>query len=89
VIINGSVDGNVYSSRHLELASKARVQGNVFYSLVEMAAGAEVNGNLAHMAETDTPQGKKGEAPSQGAEPVRRTAGVAAISGKLDENSRA
>jgi cytoskeletal protein CcmA (bactofilin family) len=53
VIINGAVQGNVYSSKHLELASKSRVQGNVFYTLVEMAAGAEVNGGLTHMAEAD------------------------------------
>jgi cytoskeletal protein CcmA (bactofilin family) len=53
VIINGAVQGNVYSSKHLELASKSRVQGNVFYTLIEMAAGAEVNGSLTHMAEFD------------------------------------
>ena len=53
VIINGAVQGNVYSSKHLELASKSRVQGNVFYTLVEMAAGAEVNGSLTHMADAD------------------------------------
>jgi cytoskeletal protein CcmA (bactofilin family) len=53
VIINGEVHGNVYSSKHLELASKSRVQGNVFYTLVEMAAGAEVNGSLTHMADAE------------------------------------
>lgn len=53
VIINGVVQGNVYSSKHLELASKSRVQGNVFYTLVEMAAGAEVNGSLTHMADAE------------------------------------
>ncbi len=53
VIINGAVKGNVYSSQHLELASKSRVEGSVFYTLVEMAAGAEVNGSLTHMAEVD------------------------------------
>lgn len=51
VIVNGVVQGNVYSSKHLELASKSRVQGNVFYTLVEMAAGAEVNGSLTHMSD--------------------------------------
>ena len=51
VVINGSVQGDVYATRRLELAAKARVQGNVFYVLVEMAAGAEVNGSLAHMAD--------------------------------------
>jgi cytoskeletal protein CcmA (bactofilin family) len=48
VIINGHVVGDVYSSKHLELAAKARVQGNVHYTLVEMAIGAEVNGGLKH-----------------------------------------
>jgi len=57
VIINGLVDGNVYSSKHLELASKSRVKGNVFYTLVEMAAGAEVNGSMTHMAEGASAQG--------------------------------
>jgi cytoskeletal protein CcmA (bactofilin family) len=51
VIVNGVVQGNVYSSKHLELASKSRVQGSVFYTLVEMAAGAEVNGSLTHMSD--------------------------------------
>ena len=51
VIVNGVIQGDVYSSKHLELASKSRVQGNVFYTLVEMAAGAEVNGSLTHMSD--------------------------------------
>ena len=53
VIINGAVDGNVYSSKRLELAAKARVQGNVFYTMVEMAAGSEVNGGLSHMVDDE------------------------------------
>jgi len=53
IIINGAVQGNVYSSKHLELASKSRVQGDVFYTLVEMAAGAEVNGSLTHLEEIE------------------------------------
>jgi cytoskeletal protein CcmA (bactofilin family) len=51
VIINGAVKGNVYSTKHLELASKSRIQGSVYYTLVEMAAGSEVNGSLTHMAD--------------------------------------
>ncbi len=50
VIVNGTVTGDVHSSKHLELASKARVKGNVHYALVEMAIGAEVNGSLTHSA---------------------------------------
>ncbi len=50
IIINGSVEGNVYASNHVELAKKARVYGNVYYQLFEMAMGAEVNGNLVHVS---------------------------------------
>jgi cytoskeletal protein CcmA (bactofilin family) len=56
VIINGEVEGDVYASRHLELAARARVKGNVFYALMEMAAGSEVNGSMSHMPEQDATQ---------------------------------
>ena len=58
VIINGVVQGDVHSSKHLELASKGRVQGNVFYTLVEMAAGSEVNGGLTHIVAADAADAK-------------------------------
>ena len=48
VIINGMVEGDVYSSNHIELAAKARVLGNVYYHLIEMVMGSEVNGSLSH-----------------------------------------
>lgn len=48
VIINGEVRGDVHSSAHVELLSKAQITGNVYYSLIEMAIGAEVNGKLVH-----------------------------------------
>lgn len=50
VVINGAVKGNVHSSQQLELAAKARVDGDVYYALVEMAAGSAVNGSLTHAA---------------------------------------
>jgi cytoskeletal protein CcmA (bactofilin family) len=59
VIINGQIIGDVYSTKHLELASKAQVQGNVHYKLVEMAIGASVNGSLKHTAEP-AKEGKMG-----------------------------
>jgi cytoskeletal protein CcmA (bactofilin family) len=46
VVINGQVKGDVYSSKHLELAAKAQVTGNVYYQLIEMVKGAQVNGSL-------------------------------------------
>ena len=52
VILNGSVQGDVRSDERIELAAKARVTGNVYYNLIEMAMGAEVNGNLVHRTES-------------------------------------
>lgn len=48
VIINGTVHGDVHASENLELAEKAAINGNVYYNLIEMAMGAQVNGNLVH-----------------------------------------
>lgn len=48
VVINGKVIGDVYSSKHLELAAKAVVEGNVHYQLIEMVKGAQVNGSLVY-----------------------------------------
>ena len=48
VIINGTVKGDVYATRKLELASKAVITGNVYYNLIEMVMGAQVNGSLEH-----------------------------------------
>lgn len=48
VVVNGTVIGDVHALSHVELAAHARVHGNVYYTLIEMAMGAEVNGNLVH-----------------------------------------
>lgn len=49
-IINGLVQGDVRSTNHVELAAKATVVGNVYYNLIEMVMGSEVNGNLMHIS---------------------------------------
>lgn len=51
LILNGTVVGDVYASERVELASQARVTGTVHYRLLEMAMGAEVNGQLVHVSE--------------------------------------
>jgi len=53
VIINGFVEGDVHSTQHLELAAKARVVGNVYYHLIEMVMGSEVNGSLCHRSSAE------------------------------------
>lgn len=52
VVINGLVQGDVRSTKHIELAAKATVVGNVYYNLIEMVMGSEVNGNLMHISST-------------------------------------
>lgn len=67
IVLNGAVVGDVYAAEHIELAENARVTGNVYYKLIEMVRGAEVNGNLVHRSEGQlekTPAAKKaGPAP--------------------------
>jgi cytoskeletal protein CcmA (bactofilin family) len=46
VIINGSVTGNIRSTDHIELGANAVVSGDVYYNLIEMMRGAQVNGSL-------------------------------------------
>ncbi len=52
IILNGKVNGDVHASEHIELAENAKVTGNVYYRLIEMVRGAEVNGNLVHRGES-------------------------------------
>ncbi|MFO1367751.1 MAG: polymer-forming cytoskeletal protein [Marinagarivorans sp.] len=60
VVINGQVTGDVYSTKHLELAAKAQVTGNVYYQLIEMVKGAQVNGSLVRQdAAEPAPAAKK------------------------------
>jgi cytoskeletal protein CcmA (bactofilin family) len=48
VVVNGSVEGNVYATNRMELARNAEVKGNVYYRLIEMQLGAMVDGQLLH-----------------------------------------
>ena len=63
IILNGCVVGDVHASQHIELAAAARVTGNVYYNLIEMAMGAEVNGKLVHQTEVAGVAGSGSPAP--------------------------
>lgn len=52
VVINGTVVGPVQAHEYVELQSKSRVTGDVFYKTLEMHVGAIVEGKLVHR-ETD------------------------------------
>lgn len=49
ITINGRVEGDVNATEHLELASKAQIEGNVFYVIIEMLMGSRVNGKLVRL----------------------------------------
>ena len=51
IVVDGAITGDVTASERLELASNARVEGNVYYKLLEMSAGAQINGKMVHRAE--------------------------------------
>jgi cytoskeletal protein CcmA (bactofilin family) len=46
VALNGRVNGDIVGNERVVLGAKARVQGNVYYGVIEMALGAEINGKL-------------------------------------------
>lgn len=51
VRVDGKVVGDVVSTKHVELAAKAQVEGNVHYHLIEMVKGSQVNGSLVYVGE--------------------------------------
>ena len=46
VVINGNVRGDIFAGNLIKLASKAVVEGNIHYSLIEVDKGAEVIGSF-------------------------------------------
>jgi cytoskeletal protein CcmA (bactofilin family) len=48
LITDGRIEGDVRTAERVELGNHARIKGTVYYQLLEMAMGAEVNGELVH-----------------------------------------
>jgi cytoskeletal protein CcmA (bactofilin family) len=55
VVLNGTVKGDILAHDRVELGATARVTGNVYYGLIEMGMGAEINGKLIHEAPKAAP----------------------------------
>lgn len=53
VFVNGQVVGDIHASDRVELQNHARIEGNVYYNLLEMAMGAAINGSLVHEAKKE------------------------------------
>ena len=48
LVINGTICGPVFVSEYMELQSKAKVNGDVHYTTLEIQLGAIVEGHLIH-----------------------------------------
>jgi len=74
VVISGRLDGDVHATEKVELSPSARVNGN--YQVVEMNAGAQLNGRLIHasspVAALPAPEGKGEAAEGKGGTAARR-----------------
>lgn len=51
VVINGTVVGPVKANHFIELQTKARITGDVYYNSLEMHTGAVIEGKLVYLAE--------------------------------------
>jgi len=80
VVLNGKVQGDVYAGEYVELGETARVVGDLHYELLEMVAGAEVNGKLIHDSQITAAQSPA--AAGQPAKQVQRVEAVAVAGAK-------
>jgi cytoskeletal protein CcmA (bactofilin family) len=54
IVINGKVIGTVKSSHFIELQTKARITGDLYYKSLEMHTGAVIEGKLVYMGDNAT-----------------------------------
>jgi cytoskeletal protein CcmA (bactofilin family) len=52
VIINGKILGPVRANQYVELQTKSRVTGDVYYKSLEMHTGAVIEGKLIYLGDT-------------------------------------
>ncbi|WP_395377807.1 polymer-forming cytoskeletal protein [Marinicella sp. W31] len=51
LVINGTVEGDITATGKIEVASQARINGNIYYVNIEMEAGSQVNGQLIYQGD--------------------------------------
>jgi len=54
VVLNGTVRGDIHALERVVLGATARVEGNVYYGIIEMTLGAQIIGKLVRL-EPETP----------------------------------
>lgn len=51
IVLNGQVIGNVKASQFIELQTKARITGDLYYKSLEMHTGAVIEGKLVYLGD--------------------------------------
>ena len=51
LMLNGAVRGDIVARGRVVLGATARVQGNVYYGVIEMTLGAQIMGKLTRISE--------------------------------------
>lgn len=69
IVVNGTVNGNLTSTKTVELQAKANITGDVHYKALQFDMGAKVNGNLV----CDTVQN---DSPWMKSQPARSAVGA-------------
>jgi cytoskeletal protein CcmA (bactofilin family) len=64
IVMNGTVNGDMYARERLVLGGKARVNGNVYYGVIEMAPGAVITGKLIPLANGAAKSSESQDGPS-------------------------
>jgi cytoskeletal protein CcmA (bactofilin family) len=55
VMLNGTVRGDILAHERVVLGATARVQGNVYYGVIEMTLGAQIMGKLTRVSDKGEP----------------------------------
>jgi cytoskeletal protein CcmA (bactofilin family) len=50
VLLQGAVKGDIRARERVVLGATARVEGNVYYGIIEMTVGAQITGKLLRLA---------------------------------------
>lgn len=61
VMLNGTVKGDIVAKERVVLGATARVQGNVYYGVIEMTLGAQIMGKLTRIAGEGPPREQSDE----------------------------
>ena len=62
LVLHGTVRGDIVARGHVLLGASARVEGNVYYGVIEMTLGAQITGKLIRLA----PAGAAADVPETG-----------------------